>query len=190
MTHQDIRDMFERSPIVAAVKSDELLEDALKSDCQVVFVLYGSILDISGIVGRLKKAGKTAIVHADLIAGFGGKSTVSVDFIHTATAADGIISTKQPLVRRAKELGMIAGERTFMVDSMAYANMRTKLEEFEPDFLEILPGVITTIIGEFTRATEVPIVAGGLIRSRQDILAALDAGARAISTTKKELWSL
>ena len=39
-------------------------------------------------------------------------------------------------------------------------------------------------------AVSVPVIAGGLISDKEDIIAALDAGAASISTTKEELWFL
>ena len=36
----------------------------------------------------------------------------------------------------------------------------------------------------------VPIIAGGLIQTKKDIIESLSAGAMAISTTKQELWTL
>ena len=41
-----------------------------------------------------------------------------------------------------------------------------------------------------TEKLSVPVIAGGLISDKEDIIAALDAGATAISTTKEELWFL
>ncbi|MCK9302758.1 MAG: glycerol-3-phosphate responsive antiterminator [Bacteroidales bacterium] len=190
MQSRDIRDLFAQSPIIAAVKSEELLQKALESDCMMVFVLYGTICTIDSIVDALKGRGKIAIVHTDLIAGLGGKDPVSIDYIRQHTRADGIISTKQSMVRRAKELGLIAGERTFMIDSMAFSTITQHLTSCKPDFLEIMPGVVTAIIQEIHDMADVPLVAGGLIRDKADILRALNGGACAISTTKSELWSL
>lgn len=190
MIRQDrILDMFAQSPIVAAVKSDELLDAALSSESSIVFILYGSILTIADEVSRVKQAGKTAIVHVDLIEGL-GRDPVAVDYIERVTRADGIISTKQPLVRRAHEVGFIAGQRTFIVDSMALENTKSQLKSFRPDFLEVMPGLLTDIIGELRQGSDVPLVAGGLIRTKQEILKALRGGSCAISTTKRELWSL
>jgi glycerol uptake operon antiterminator len=187
---REILDMFGQSPIIAAVKSDELLDKAVKSDCMVVFILYGTICSIDTIVARVKDAGKKAIVHVDLIDGL-GKDPVGVDFIHDHTRADGIISTKQNMARRAKEVGLIAGERSFVVDSMAFGNCKAHLSSgCKPDFLEIMPGLLGDIISELHAFSDVPMIAGGLIRSKEDILQALNHGASAISTTKDVLWSL
>ena len=43
-------ELLEESPIIAAIKSWEGLEKSLKSECKVVFVLFGTICDIDQIV--------------------------------------------------------------------------------------------------------------------------------------------
>ena len=46
-------ELLEESPIIAAIKSWEGLEKSLKSECKVVFVLFGTICDIDQIeIGR------------------------------------------------------------------------------------------------------------------------------------------
>ena len=91
------------APVIAAVKNDEGLEHALISDCTVVFLLYGTILNIRELVQRTKAAGKLAFIHIDLIEGMSAKD-ISADFIANRTEADGIISTHPNLIRRAKEV--------------------------------------------------------------------------------------
>lgn len=189
MTNHQIRDIFLDSPIIAAIKDDELLHKAAKSDCDVVFILYGTICNIATIVDEVKENNKIAIVHIDLIQGLNNRD-VSVDYIKEQTRADGIISTKQNLIKRAKELDMIAGERTFAVDSMALATIKNHISTLKPDFLEIMPALVTKIISQISSLSNMPVVAGGLISDKSDILSALDAGACAISTTRSELWAL
>ena len=97
-----LMEQFEDCPVVAAVKDEEGLTACIDSEIRIVFVLYGDICSIAGIVRRLKNAGKTVIVHLDLISGLSGKE-IAVTFIHNTTAADGIISTKPALIRQARE---------------------------------------------------------------------------------------
>jgi glycerol-3-phosphate responsive antiterminator len=184
-----IQNVFDESPIIAAVKDDEQLYQAMATDCAVIFVLYGTICTIAQIVERIKDVKKIAIVHIDLIVGLSSKD-IAVDFIKSDTKADGIISTKQNLVKRAVELDMYGGQRTFIVDSMALANTKHQLQTFRPSFLEIMPGTIYSVISELHSYNTVPLVAGGLLASKKDILTALDAGASAVSTTRQELWSV
>ena len=107
---QELMDAIQEMPVIAAVKDDAGLCSALTNEnIRVVFVLYGDICNISSIVRRIHEAGRFAVVHIDLIAGLAGKE-VAVDFIRNTTEADGIISTRQSFIRRAKELaGIPAG---------------------------------------------------------------------------------
>ena len=177
------------NPIIAAIKSDDMLERVCKSDISVVFILYGDILNITDIVSRLKAAGKTVFVHADLVAGFGSKEIIA-DYIHRNTRADGMISTKPNIVRRATELGMCGILRIFMIDSLAYRGLVKQQQASCADIVEVLPGVIPKLIREMVKTTTTPIIAGGLIRDREDVMEALKAGALAISTTNEEVWKL
>ena len=175
--HEKIRDLFEISPIITAVKDEQGLEKALKTESPVVFLLFGNICNITGLVDQVKNSGKIAIVHVDLIQGLSSKE-VAVDFIHQNTRADGIISTKAPLVRHAMDL------------AMALETTKKQLLTFQPDFMELMPGVMPKILKTVRGYTEIPLVAGGLISDKKDILAAFDAGVDAVSTTREELWGL
>lgn len=101
-----IENVLCKYPIVAAVKDDEGLQICLESESLVVFVLYGDLNSIPDIVMKLKTAGKTVFVHADLIEGLSAREA-AVDYLIKNTSLDGIISTKLPLLRfaKAKEIG-------------------------------------------------------------------------------------
>ena len=78
----------------------------------MVFVLYGSVASIPAIVQRLKQAGKTVFVDVDLLDGLSAREA-AVEYLAGATRADGVISTKAALVRRAKALGLAGVYRAF-----------------------------------------------------------------------------
>ncbi len=179
---------LQENPIIAAIRDETGLERCLKAEPSVVFVLYGDICGIGGIVERIKKAGKLAIVHADLITGLSCKE-VSVDFLHNTTGADGIISTRVNMLQRAKELGMVAIFRTFVIDSMALEALLS-VKTFQPDAIDILPGLMPTIIRKVRNLTGLPVLAGGLITEKQEVLQALEAGALAISSTAGAVWDM
>ena len=179
----------EASPIIAAIKDPEGLELCLESESQVVFVLYGDICSIQDIVGKIKDSGRIALVHIDLIGGLSSKE-IAVDFIHQNTEADGIISTKPALVRRAAELGLYTILRFFVLDSMSLATIEHQWQTVLPDFIEILPGVMPKIIRRIRQMVDVPLIAGGLISDKEDIIAALDAGATSVSATDPNVWFL
>ncbi len=184
-----LEDIFESSPVITAVKDETGLKHAMEKDCMIVFILYGTVCSIPQIVERVKAHGKMAIVHVDLIMGLSSKE-VAVDFIKENTRADGIISTKPGLVKRAMELGLVGGQRIFLIDSIALENTRKQLASFRPDFIEIMPGMMPKILRQIRENTSVLLVAGGLLSDKQDIMAAFQAGVDAVSTTKEDLWEV
>ena len=146
---------LEENPIIAAIKNMDDLELCCSlEEIRVVFVLFGDICTIRAIVKRLKDAGKIAIVHVDLIVGLSSKEIV-VDFIKMSTEADGIISTKVPLIRRGNELNFITVQRCFLLDSMAYENLRQQQHQVKPDYIEVLPGIMPiTTAAQMKRSQE------------------------------------
>lgn len=189
MSRQIFHSELNNAPVIAAVKNDEELQKSLLSSCRAVFVLYGNLLDIHEIVDKIHESGKKAIVHIDLIDGLAAKES-AVDFIKNRTCAYGIISTKGVLIRRAKQLGLIAIQRFFLLDSLALSNIPKQISLNNPDFIEVIPGGMPRIIKELCAATETPVITGGLIRDTMDIVNALNAGAIALSVSSDALWAL
>ena len=104
--NQIFYDAVGNNPIIAAVKNMEDIEVSCTiEEIQVIFILFGDVCSIDRIVKRVKDAGKVAMVHVDLISGLSPKE-ISVEYLKEHTEADGIISTKPSLIKKAKELGM------------------------------------------------------------------------------------
>lgn len=189
MKNNKLCDILNEYPVVAAVKNPSELEGALASDCKVIFTLYGDIVGITEMVLKIKAADKLAMVHVDLIDGLAARD-VAVDYIAKNTSADGILSTKPNLIRRAHLLGLLTIQRFFVLDSLSLANINKQLPLEAADAIEVLPGVMPKVINQLVRTSGKPIIAGGLIVDKEDIVAALDAGAIAISSTNSKVWSM
>ncbi|SDI25963.1 glycerol uptake operon antiterminator [Pseudobutyrivibrio sp. 49] len=191
--HRDFIEKLEANPVIAAIKDDKGLEKAIKTECEIIFILYGDVCTIPGIVQRIKSADKIAMVHLDLITGLNNTKEISVDFIKNNTQADGIITTKGNLIGRAKELGLYTVLRYFVIDSMALVNIEKQDRHgiSQPDVIEILPGIVLPkIIKRVNKASRVPVLAGGLIGDKDDVMNALNNGVLAVSTTNEEVWEL
>ncbi len=179
----------EQNPIIGAVKDMEELEKSLHSDLEVIFILFGDICNIAEITEKITNSGKIALVHLDLIVGLSPKE-VSVDYIKNNTSANGVISTKLSIIKRAKELGLFTVHRIFVIDSMSLKNIETQPKAIRPDFIEILPGTMPRTIQKICKVSKRPVIAGGLISEKVEVMEALDAGAIAISTTNQTIWEL
>lgn len=186
---KSFKSILEDTPIIASVKDEEGLEKCLKTDIKVVFVLYGDICNISSIVAKIKETGKIAMVHLDLIGGMSARE-VALDFLKKSTEADGVITTKANLIRYARQLGFYTILRFFAMDSMAISNMEKQLSSCEPDVIEVLPGVMPKVIKKISKLVRIPVIAGGLIEDKEDVLAALQSGAVSVSATGDSVWKL
>lgn len=180
--------LLERTPVIPAVKEPETLDLALAHDGAAVFLLCGDILNIAGLVDRVHRAGKQAVVHGDLVAGLAPKE-IAVDYLRSC-GADGIISTRPHIIRRGRELGMLTVLRVFAIDSKAVGNLQKETEMVTPDVIEILPGTLPKVIERLSKKLPVPLIAGGLMTDKGDILSALQAGALCVSTSEQSLWEV
>lgn len=177
------------NPIIAAVCNEDELALALESDCRVVFLLMGNVLDICELTRRVHARGKLCVIHLDLIEGYSSKE-IAVDAIMQATNAEGIISTRGALIKRAKQLGLAAVQRGFMLDSRSLNSFEQQIQQSKPDFVEILPGLLPKVIAQLKERITAPIIAGGFIHEKEDVIAALQAGALAVSASSPKIWSV
>lgn len=186
---KEFKEAIEDSPIIAAIKDDEGLEKCLTSESKIIFILYGDICNISDIVEKVKASGKLAMVHLDLIMGLSSKE-ITVDFIKKYTKADGIITTKPALIKRAKELSLYTILRLFVIDSMAYENIDKQLKNARPDLIEILPALMPKVVNKICKLSNTPVIAGGLVADKEDVMSLLTAGAVSVSSTNPAIWFL
>lgn len=182
----DMIERFELCPVVAAVRG-ESFSDALSSPAEIIFLLDGSVMSVAEDISRAHSANKAIFIHIDLIKGI-GKDKSGVEFL-AHHGADGIISTRASLIKNAKELGIASVQRYFAVDSQGIETARELITVAKPDFIEIMPGVIDKVTQKFV-SFNIPVIAGGLIETKQEVTSALSHGAMAVSTGKKELWSI
>ena len=178
--------LLEQNPVIPALKDPA--QCAVPAPARVAFLLCGDICTVERLIGQIHDSGRQAVVHADLVNGLAQKE-IAVDFLRRC-GADGVISTRPPLIRRARELGMLAVLRFFAIDSKAVASLVREADSARPDAVEVLPGTVTPVLRRLARELPVPVIAGGLIEEKGDILAALGAGALCVSTSDEALWSL
>ena len=184
-----LKTLLADTPVVAAVKDDMDLKRCLESNVDIIFVLYGDVVTISDIVDRIKSAGKLALVHIDLISGL-KSSEVAVDFVKKYTRADGIISTKTPVILHARQLGLHTVMRFFVIDSMALTSMEKQVKNARPEVVEIMPSLMPAKVKKICGMVKQPVIVGGLVSDETDVEELLAAGATSISTTNQNLWFL
>ena len=174
-----------KSGVIAAVKND-IFDKALSSKVEWIFDLSPDISTIKFRATLAHTKGKRYFIHFDLADGV-GKDRSGILFAK-GLGVDGIISTRVNIIKLAREAGLFTVQRFFIVDSHSIDTTLDGIKAAKPDMIEIMPGTVSKVIKKLSPEVCVPIIAGGLIESKEEVCLALECGASAVSTSRSELW--
>ncbi|MFZ5351560.1 MAG: glycerol-3-phosphate responsive antiterminator [Bacillota bacterium] len=175
------------NPIIAAITDIAKVKDAVESPCEIVFLLTGSIFNIKDAVRALKEKGKMVFIHLDLLEGI-SKDQIAIEYIHKEINPDGIITTKSNLVKAARDMGLFTIQRFFLVDSISVESGIKTVQNSKPDAVEIMPGIMHRITAKICSELKIPVITGGFINGKEDVIACLNSGAMGISTSNEDIW--
>ena len=176
-----------RNPVVPAVRGpDSALEAALAGDYPAIFVLGGDLFKVLGRIGAQGRRPQI-YVNVDLVGGIAADLS-GLRFL--SGRVEGIISTHRHVIELAKTSGLITIQRLFAIDSGAVERGLKLIRRAEPQFVEILPALAYCEIAEqYSEVLDLPVLAGGLLKTKRDISVILEAGALGVSTSHQELWN-
>ncbi|MFD1361649.1 glycerol-3-phosphate responsive antiterminator [Lentibacillus salinarum] len=175
--------------ILPAIKTMKDFEKALESDHHAIVFLETRLAQLKSLINYSRQANKQILVHFDLIQGLKADE-YGMEFLVRDIKPDGIISTRGNIIKLAKKHKLLAIQRMFLLDSMAVEHNLKLIDRFQPDCIELLPGLIPDIIKHIDEETGIPVIAGGLVRDKVEVSSALNAGAVAVSTSNTELWNI
>jgi glycerol uptake operon antiterminator len=177
---------FVFSKIIPATRSDEEFLAALKCAPTVIFDLDPDLMNVSAKIKKAHESGKKYLVHIDLAKGI-AKDESGLRFLKRI-GVDGVISTKVNVIKMARECDLFTVQRFFIVDSHSVHTTVDSVKSSKPDVIEIMPGTVCKVIDGLAKMINIPIIAGGLIETEQEIKEALSSGAVSASTGRRELW--
>ncbi|CUH94355.1 hypothetical protein P22_0421 [Propionispora sp. 2/2-37] len=176
-------------PIIPAVRTIQDFKHAMMHTAAPgVIVLFGDINTISSLLEQAKQYKKRLILHLDLLEGI-GRDKAGINFL-ARQGVSAVITTKTQIGRMAHEDGMIVIQRLFLMDSEAVRTGINAARTLKPDAIEILPGTVSSnIIKKLVAEVGLPLLAGGLVQTEEEVLTALRNGVYSVSTSKRELWN-
>ncbi|TCI63249.1 glycerol-3-phosphate responsive antiterminator [Exiguobacterium sp. SH0S2] len=177
-----------REKMIASIKSPKQLEKFLQSDVTTTFLMMGTLSTLDRYVTHLKRENRTVFLHAERINGI-SLDRDGIDYLAKRVGADGIVTTKASVIQHAKRAGLMTVQRLFLVDSDAVTSGIKLANEQQPDALELMPGLIPSVIEHVAGSVSLPIVTGGMIRKPIEVHQALSHGAFAVSTGDERLWA-
>lgn len=187
--NSEFTEALERNPLIAAIFESSDLEEALESPCEVIFLLSGNICELKELIHKVHQKGKKMYIHIDLLEGVANDRS-GILFLKTHFGPDGVITTKAVVAKHAREEGVFVIQRFFLLDSKSYETVRKTVRNGDADAIEILPGIIPEIIHQISQCSTVPVIAGGLIRTKKNAVDSLAVGAMGVSTSCKALWNM
>ena len=174
--------------VIAAVRSEEELGAALGSNARLIFDLNPDIMTLPAKLKRVKAAGKQMFIHLDFAKGIGKDGSGLL--LLKRMGVEGIISTKANLIKLARERDLFTVQRFFIVDSQSVQTTVETVRSSLPHIIEIMPGTVGKVIARLRQQLTIPVIAGGLVESEEEVTAALSAGAVAVSTARESLWAM
>lgn len=157
-----------------------------------VFIQGGDINQLPAILAPFESGpleAVTVLVHLDLLAGLNADHA-GVQYLASFPRIDGIITTRYPLLRLARDLNMLAIVRLFLQDSRSLERGLKVIAANKPDLVEVLPGIASIEIADALNNLTMPWIAGGMIRHTHTVQQIMDKGGSAISTSSAELWPM
>ncbi|MBD1382284.1 glycerol-3-phosphate responsive antiterminator [Metabacillus arenae] len=179
---------FKNQKILPAVRNMKQFDRFLESNYEFGVLLDLHLGQLSSVVKTATRANKKLLVHVDLIQGL-KHDEFAAEYICQEIKPAGLISTRSSVINKAKQRGLYAIQRLFLLDSNAFEKSLEHITRTRPDFIEVLPGLVPALITEVKEKTGIPIFAGGFIRTKEDIQNAIDAGATAVTTSDMDLWA-
>ncbi|MBM7556120.1 glycerol-3-phosphate responsive antiterminator [Halanaerobacter jeridensis] len=183
-----IEKILKDHPIIAAIKDVDDLEQVPKDKIDVIFILRSRLSDLNEIIEKAMDLDVLVFLHIDMVKGI-GKDKEAIRYLAQEIGIDGIMTTKSYLIKAAKKENLITIQRLFMLDSESLKTGVNIVKSTNPDLIEVLPGlVVPTMVDKLKSKLDIPIIAGGLVRNREQVSEILDKDVTAISTSQTDLW--
>jgi glycerol uptake operon antiterminator len=174
-------------PVAAALKSEEDMRLALEADAPLLFLLKGDAFQLAPFVEEARRRGKRVVVHVDLVSGI-GKDRAGIQYLHQI-GIDAIITSKSQLVTAARAEGLITIQRLLLLDDSGLEKGVRTIAHAGPDLVEVLPGIMfPEVAATLRRLLPGPFIAGGFIRTAEDVARVQQAGAILSSSSTYSLW--
>ena len=186
MNSMRIINIIKSGPVIAAARYEKL-DYAVRTRACAVELVFAGLADLMGNTFLEQRRRKSIFIHTDLLKGLSGDSE-AIRFLRRYVKPAGIVSTKSPVIRAAKKEGLLTIQRVFLIDTISLDNALKSVRENNPDAVEIMPGIATSIIPQIKERITQPVIMAGLIRERRQIVDALKWGADGVSLSKDDLW--
>ena len=170
--------------IIQAVSTMKEFEKFMKSQDEYVILMDLHLAFIEEMIRTAHVHKKKVFLHLDLIKGL-TSDECGCEYACQVLHADGIISTKAKVIESGKKNRKITILRLFLIDSKSLEKGISLCNTLQPDYVEVLPGIASSILPYIREHTNTKIMCGGLLKSKDQIQECIQAGACAVTISQK-----
>lgn len=181
---------LKKTPVIAGAKDVEGVAAALEAGVGIIFFLTGTVFDLARAATLVRSAPAMLFAHVDLLQGV-GKDPAGIRWLAQELHIHGILSTRSNLIKAARDEGLHAIQRLFILDSEALRTGLKVVTGTGPDAVELLPAlVVPSIQHRLPFDILPPVIAGGLVETEAEVRSILKTPAVSVSTSRAELWRI
>ncbi|HEY8418304.1 MAG TPA: glycerol-3-phosphate responsive antiterminator [Limnochordales bacterium] len=179
---------LQKTPVIAGAKDVADVSVALEAGVGIIFFLTGTIFDLARATALVRQTSAMLFAHVDLLQGV-GKDPAGIRWLGQELGIHGIVSTRSNLIKAARDEGLFAIQRLFILDSEALRTGLKVVSSTGPDAVELLPGLVVPNIQHRIPFNSLPpVIAGGLVETEAEVRTILKTPAVSVSTSRSELW--
>ncbi|NLA78035.1 MAG: glycerol-3-phosphate responsive antiterminator [Erysipelothrix sp.] len=178
--------LIQRQICIPVIPTMKRLEQFLMTDLSTCLLQDIHVSLLADIINTLHKHERKTLVHIDMINGV-SSDEYGTEYVCQKLKADGVISSKSKIIETTKRNKKIAIQRMFLIDSKSVDRGVDMLLRSKPDMVEVMPAIAYRIIPYIKDRLNIPIIGGGLLKTKADIENGLKAGCVAFTVSDLNL---
>ncbi|WLV80649.1 glycerol-3-phosphate responsive antiterminator [Lacticaseibacillus styriensis] len=182
--------IFDTSMVIPSLINGRDLNYALRVPSKVILLSGVSIGNLREFVHAIHENQKQAVAHIDILGGF-KSDDIGMHLLKNLYKLDGILSANVRALSQGKHWGMTTIYRLPLIDSLSLAKAHDFLKNSDSyDAVQVLPavGAIAEVKRIKQMVTHKPLIASGLLETRNQVKLAFSSGYQLIATSQKDLW--
>ncbi len=182
-------DLLSPGKVIPVVENRNQLLSALKlASGKALMLRHCDLFDVAPVLQQAYQHGHSMYVYADHMEGV-LPDTAGLHYLADHHHIAGIASSNSKVLALGKSFGLATILRIFAVDSTGLESSLESIDEQIVDFLDVSPALVVPAISTYLAdRVSLPFIVSGLVSTRRQVRAALNAGAFGVVAAQAELW--
>jgi glycerol uptake operon antiterminator len=188
-TKRSLVEALSHNKVIPVVENrTQFLTALTMSGHTVIFIRHCDLFELKSLCQQALHQGYALYINVDHISGI-HPDMAGLQYLIEHFHITGIISANQKILASGKTLGLETILQIFAADSTGLGSATEMLHTTDVDFFNVSPALVVPSISETLRTLlPRPFIASGLISTRRQIQAVVQAGALGVVVVQPELW--